>query len=107
LAHEGACFDLILADPPFGEKNVGRRSTSLSQRLLDNEHLPRLMTPDGLLILGHSRRDQLTFPARWAQVKEMKHGDSMMEFLRPAANPAQEGKGDGEGEGAAEAAPSS
>src|SRR5512140_55831 len=31
LTAEGQKFDLILADPPFGEKNVGRRSTSLSQ----------------------------------------------------------------------------
>src|SRR5438552_9857827 len=27
LAQSGAQFDLILADPPYGEKNVGRRST--------------------------------------------------------------------------------
>src|ERR1700739_4973204 len=28
LAESGAQFDLILADPPYGEKNIGRRSTS-------------------------------------------------------------------------------
>src|SRR6266850_1975303 len=47
LAASGAQFDLILADPPFGEKNVGRRSTSLSQRLLDDETLPTLLAPGG------------------------------------------------------------
>src|SRR5262245_15312990 len=36
LANEGKKFDLILADPPYGEKNVGHRSTSLAQRLLDD-----------------------------------------------------------------------
>ena len=35
LAAAGRHFDLILADPPYGEKNVGRRSTSLAQQLLD------------------------------------------------------------------------
>src|SRR6185295_107946 len=81
LAGSGGQFDLILADPPFGEKNVGRRSSSLSQRLLDDEQLPRLLAADGRFVLGHTRRDTLTFPARWERVKEMKHGDSVMEFL--------------------------
>src|SRR6266567_4017430 len=28
-------FDIILADPPYGPKNVGRRSNSAAQQLLD------------------------------------------------------------------------
>src|SRR5262245_19760778 len=35
LVAGGQQFDLILADPPYGEKNVGRRSTSLAQKLID------------------------------------------------------------------------
>src|SRR5262245_1381704 len=35
LADAGRQFDLVFADPPYGEKNVGRRSTSLAQKLLD------------------------------------------------------------------------
>ena len=85
LAASGAQFDLILADPPFGEKNVGRRSTSLSQRLLDDETLPTLLAPGGLFVLGHTRRDTLTIVAPWVEVKEMKHGDSMMRFLEREA----------------------
>src|SRR3954469_11933705 len=34
LGEGGAQFDLILADPPYGDKNVGRRSTSFAQRVL-------------------------------------------------------------------------
>jgi len=75
-------FDLIIADPPFGEKNVNRRSNSLSQALLDNETLPTLLADNGLFVLGHTKRDTLTIPAPWTEVKEMKHGDSMMRFLR-------------------------
>lgn len=81
LAAAGAAFDLILADPPFGEKNVGRRSTSLSQALLDDETLPALLAPAGLFVLGHTRRDTLSLTSAWNEVKEMKHGDSMMRFL--------------------------
>ncbi|MBL9167184.1 MAG: 16S rRNA (guanine(966)-N(2))-methyltransferase RsmD [Verrucomicrobiales bacterium] len=83
LAESQRTFDLIMADPPFGDKNVGKRSTSLSQRLLDDEYLPKLISPDGLLVLGHTKRDTLTLTAAWDEMKEMKHGDSMMRFLRP------------------------
>jgi 16S rRNA (guanine966-N2)-methyltransferase len=82
LAEVEAQFDLVVADPPFGEKNVGRRSTSMSQRLLDNDKLPELITSDGLFILGHTKRDTLEIPETWAEVKVMKHGDSMMNFLQ-------------------------
>src|SRR5215471_9346607 len=30
LADARACFELVLADPPYGEKNVNRRSTSFA-----------------------------------------------------------------------------
>jgi len=80
-------FDLIMADPPFGEKNVGRRSQSVSQRLLDLETLPQLLLADGLFVLGHARRDTLTLPPWWEEKKVLKHGDSMVRFLAHPANP--------------------
>ncbi len=86
LAGAGECFDLILADPPFGEKNIGRRSESLSQKLLDDSHLPALLVPDGLFILGHAKRDVLTIPPQWHELKTLKHGDSLMCLLvKPVA----------------------
>ena len=81
LVAAGEKFDLILADPPYGEKNVGRRSESFAQRLLDNADLPLLLGPDGLFVLGHSRRDTLALPPHWKERKLMKHGDSIMRFL--------------------------
>jgi 16S rRNA (guanine966-N2)-methyltransferase len=74
-------FDLILADPPYGEKNIGRRSTSLAQQLLDDGHLPGLLRPGGLFVLGHSKRDTLTIPSTWSERKALKHGDSLMRFF--------------------------
>ncbi len=85
LAQTGAQFDLVLADPPYGEKNVGRRSTSLAQQLLDEPNLPRLLAPGGLFVLGHTKRDTLEIPAVWRERKMMKHGDSVMRFLERAA----------------------
>jgi len=84
LAAAGEQFDLILADPPYGEKNVGRRSTSFAQQLLDEPTLPQLLTADGLLVLGHARRDTLTLPGYWEERKMLKHGDSIMRLLRAA-----------------------
>jgi len=83
LAEANNRFDLVLADPPYGEKNVGRRSDSFAQRLLDDLRLADLLTPDGLLVLGHSKRDTLTIPDQWHLKKELRHGDSLMKFLEP------------------------
>lgn len=85
LAQVGAQYDLVLADPPYGEKNVGRRSTSLAQQLLDDPNLPRVMAPGGLFVLGHTKRDTLEIPSAWRERKMMKHGDSVMRFLKPNA----------------------
>ena len=82
LAEIGRTFDLIVADPPFGEKNIGRRSTSLSQKLLDDELLPKLLVDEGLFVLGHTKRDTLTLTPPWKELKVLRHGDSTIRFLQ-------------------------
>ena len=86
LAAAGEKFDVILADPPYGEKNVGRRSTSFAQRMLDDESLPQLLAENGLFILGHTKRDTLTLPNFWEEIKMLKHGDTVMRFLKNSEN---------------------
>src|SRR5664279_5263038 len=81
MAAAGEQYALILADPPYGEKNIGRRSTSLAQQLLDEVTLPRLLHPEGLFVLGHTKRDTLSVPDFWQERKVLKHGDSIMRFL--------------------------
>jgi 16S rRNA (guanine966-N2)-methyltransferase len=81
LAANSAQFDLILADPPYGEKNVNRRSTSFAQQLLDYPNLPKLLAPGGRFVLGHTKRDTLELVAPWTEVKLLKHGDTVMRFL--------------------------
>ena len=81
LAGAASRFDLILADPPYGEKNLGRRSTSFAQRLLDNAHLPALLQSGGLFVLGHAKRDTLDLPNAWKEIRVLKHGDTVMRFL--------------------------
>ena len=81
LAESGRQFDLILADPPYGEKNVGRRSTSFAQQLLDDQQLPKLLAAGGRWVLGHTKRDTLDIPPGWDEVKMLKHGDTLMRFF--------------------------
>jgi 16S rRNA (guanine966-N2)-methyltransferase len=81
LSASGEKFDLIMADPPYGDKNVGRRSTSLAQKLIDDPNLPLVLAPGGLLILGHAKRDTLEIPAPWKELKVLTHGDNVMRFL--------------------------
>ena len=85
LVSAGAQFDLILADPPYGEKNIGRRSQSLAQQLLDVPELPKLLASGGRFVLGHASRDTLEIPVAWQERKVMKHGDNTMRFLEPPA----------------------
>ncbi len=85
LAALGKRYDLILADPPFGEKNVGYRSKSLSQQLLDDSNVRALLAPEGVFVLGHTKRDTLTLPDEWRELKVLKHGDSMMRFCQPVS----------------------
>jgi 16S rRNA G966 N2-methylase RsmD len=87
FAESGRQFDLILADPPYGEKNVGRRSTSFAQQLLDDAKLSKLLAPGGRFVLGHTKRDTLDIVAPWEEVKLLKHGDSLMRFFEIVAVP--------------------
>ena len=81
LAENGAQFNLILADPPYGEKNMNRRSESFAQQLLDDPSLPKLLAPGGRLVLGHTKRDTLEFVPPWTEAKTLTHGDTLMRFL--------------------------
>ena len=81
LVQQGRTFDLIFADPPYGEKNVGRRSESFAQQLLDDANLPSALAKGGTFVLGHSKRDTLEIPRTWSERKRLKHGDSIIRFL--------------------------
>ena len=92
FAATGTRFDLVMADPPYGDKNVGRRSVSFAQLVLDDPYLPGLIAPHGRLVLGHARRDAVEVPVRWHERKVLKHGDSlfrMLEVIAPAPDGAE------------------
>lgn len=77
----GHKFNLILADPPFGVKNIGVRSCSFAQQLLDNSSLKQLLAENALFVLGHPCRETLDIQAPWHEIKMLRHGDNVMRFL--------------------------
>jgi 16S rRNA (guanine966-N2)-methyltransferase len=87
MAQSGRKFDLIFADPPYGEKNIGKRSESFAQKLLDDPNLPALLVEGGLFVLGHSKRDTLDVPKEWNERKMLKHGDSNIRILERKSSP--------------------
>ena len=74
-------FDYIFADPPYGEKNINKRSESFAQQMLDDDSLPSILKDNGRLILGHTKRDTLEFVKPWKLRKTLKHGDTLIEII--------------------------
>ena len=82
LAELGRAFDFICADPPYGEKTAsGQRSESWAQRLLDDSGLIRILEPEGLLLVGHTKRDMIEWSSPWRERKTLKHGDTWVRIL--------------------------
>lgn len=77
-------FDLVFADPPFGEKTSKSPSHSIAQKLLNTHILKFLLSADGLFILRHARWQHIIIPPYWNSVRLFKHGDSVTHILKPS-----------------------
>jgi len=73
LVAERETFQLIFADPPYGEA---------AQGLLREAGLPQLLAGDGLLVLESAKRNALAVGEPWEQVRESIYGDTRVDFLR-------------------------
>jgi 16S rRNA (guanine966-N2)-methyltransferase len=73
LVADGEVFQLVFADPPYGET---------AQELLRETDLPRLLASDGLLVLESAKRDALAVSEPWELVRESIYGDTRVDFLR-------------------------
>ncbi len=86
LAESGRAFDFICADPPYGEKTTpGQRSESWAQRLLDDSNLEKILKLDGLLLVGHAKRDVIEWSLPWQERKTLKHGDTWIRIFELSA----------------------
>ena len=76
LGRESALFDLIFADPPYGEQ--AERTAVLEQ--LGGA---RLLRPGGRVIVEFPAREQPTPPATLKMLREARYGDTLLAFLQP------------------------
>lgn len=74
-------FDLIFADPPFGDKTTTQRSKSMTQILLDDPNLHAIAKINTLIIVGHASRDRVEIPDAWSVTKQRRYGDATINFL--------------------------
>lgn len=68
----GHKFQLIFADPPYGE---------LGRQLLADPDLPALVGTGGALVLELAVRDHVTVGAPWQLSREARYGDTQVKFL--------------------------
>lgn len=80
LAQAGKQFDLIFADPPYEKSR--RSEASLARKLLNCPALVSILAPDGLLVLEHFKDDSLEAVESWEVQRELRHGDTVVVFLR-------------------------
>jgi 16S rRNA (guanine966-N2)-methyltransferase len=66
-------FDLIFADPPYAKM--------LAQITADLVSRYTLLCSDGLLIIEHSPRENISTPGTLAILKQKKYGDTRVTFL--------------------------
>jgi len=67
------CFDLILADPPYGK--------GLCQRLLEILAEKSLLSADGILIIEHHKKEKIEKVGNFILLKERRYGDTVVSFF--------------------------
>jgi 16S rRNA (guanine966-N2)-methyltransferase len=88
IERNAGVFDLILADPPYAKRPGERDFTA---ELLQNEALPRALTPGGLFVIEHLPGADLPLGTTWECVRQKKYGATSVAFLRRSlAAPASE-----------------
>ncbi|MBV9491865.1 MAG: 16S rRNA (guanine(966)-N(2))-methyltransferase RsmD [Verrucomicrobia bacterium] len=73
LARASGPYDLIFADPPYAKTPD---APDLVQALLLDEHLPRLLREDGILVLERNAEAPPLDPARWQISRSKRYGST-------------------------------
>jgi len=73
-------FQVVFADPPYDKMKSGERFTD---RLLDNESLPRLLEPDGMFVLEKRPGEEVPPTKLWQVSRQKTYGATEVLFLSP------------------------
>lgn len=79
LGREGACFDLVLLDPPYAAGEVGRALEAIVAA--------HVLAPEAVVVVESGRRHPVPGVAGLAPLDERRYGDSVITQLR-AVRPA-------------------
>ena len=71
-------YDLIFADPPY-DKNPA--APSLTERLLNDPHLPGALAEGGIFVLEKNARMACEIPPQWAELRRKRYGDTEVIYL--------------------------
>jgi 16S rRNA (guanine966-N2)-methyltransferase len=71
-------YQIIFADPPYEKMKSGELFT---QKLLDNETLPRLLAPNGIFALEKRPSEALPEMKQWHVVRQKRYGATEVLFL--------------------------
>jgi 16S rRNA (guanine(966)-N(2))-methyltransferase RsmD len=77
LADEGAVFDLIFMDPPYGKRLVDGTLTAIVNSAV--------LAPDGIVVAEHGRTDLVNCPNSLEQYLQRRYGDTAVSFIRARA----------------------
>jgi len=75
-------FQIIFADPPYEKTNHSERYT---EKLLNNEALPRLLEPGGMFVLEKRPDETLPEIKRWNVIRRKAYGATEVLFLSKSA----------------------
>jgi 16S rRNA (guanine966-N2)-methyltransferase len=78
-----AGFDLIFADPPYTHSAKDR---DWSQALLQSPHLPKLLAPNGLLILECMAKGDAPLAPHWTLFRDRSYGSTRLLWLTPTTS---------------------
>jgi 16S rRNA (guanine(966)-N(2))-methyltransferase RsmD len=75
LRGEGAAFDLIFLDPPYGRGELGAALARLGQ-------WPEMLADNGLLIVQRSRHEKPGEVAAFEAVRSLRYGETVVDICR-------------------------
>jgi 16S rRNA (guanine(966)-N(2))-methyltransferase RsmD len=85
LRREGAVFDLIFVDPPYGTEQVGAAMARLGQ-------WPQMLAADALVLCQHSRHEEVGEQVgALERVRRMRFGETAVDFYRCGGNAIDDG----------------
>lgn len=80
LAAQGRRFDVIFADPPYGQGEV--------EATLARVAAAGVLQGDGLLVIQHSSRERPEPGGAWTVVREVRFGETQLTILAPQGREA-------------------